>query len=81
MGGPVVKGCHFTGQWPEGRTWANMNHLQGQAAFSLQLQIYASFVLQEICRVLSHPLEDTPCSWLYSVGPGPGEWAHVDMFY
>ena len=81
MGGPVVKGCHFTGQWPEGRTWANMNHLQGQAAFSLQLQIYASFVLQEICRVLSHPMEDTPCSWLNSVGPGPGEGAHVDMFY
>ena len=67
MGGPVVKGCHFTGQWPEGRTWANMNHLQGQAAFSLQLQIYASFVLQEMCRVLSHPMEDTPCSWLNSV--------------
>ena len=81
MDDPVVKGCHFTGQWPEGRTWADiMNHLQGQAAFSLQLQIYTSFVLQEMCQVLSHPMEDTPCSWLNSVGLGPTEWAHVNMF-
>lgn len=82
MDDPVVKGCHFTGQWPEGRTWADiMNHLQGQAAFSLQLQIYTSFVLQEMCQVLSHPMKDTPCSWLNSVGLGPAEWAHVNMFY
>lgn len=53
----------------------------GPSSFSLQLQIYASFVLQEMCRVLSQPMEDTPCSWLNSVGLGPGEWAHVDMFY
>lgn len=81
MDGPVVKGCHLTGQWPEGRTWADVNHLQGRAAFSLQLQIYASFVIQEMCRVLSHPMEDTLCNWLNSVGLGPGEWAHVDIFY
>lgn len=58
MDGPVVKGCHLTGQWPE-EDLGKHEPPPGPTAFlSLQLQIYASFVLLEMW-VLSQPMEDT----------------------
>lgn len=81
MDSPAVEGCRVTsGQ--RGRTWANIRkYLQGQADFSLQLQIYTSFVPQEIFGIwgFKSPHEDTPCGWLNSVGLGPwvGLCGHV----